>query len=196
MAAGWPLQGSPAFPARGRSLAARLARTQRPGVGAIDLESMWKPELSPLEVVLRAAIIYAFLIVAFRVVGRKELGRWGASDVVLLFLISVAARQTIVGEDRSLTTAMVALGTLLGLDWALSALTARSSRLADLLEGEIRQLVRDGELQRDVMRRTRISEDELLEQVRRAGKETLADLKDAFLERSGKITIVLREQAP
>ncbi len=165
-------------------------------MGAIDLESMWKPELSPLEVVLRAAIIYAFLIVAFRVVGRKELGRWGASDVVLLFLISVAARQTIVGEDRSLTTAMVALGTLLGLDWALSALTARSSRLADLLEGKVRQLVRDGELQRDVMRRTRISEDELLEQVRRAGKETLADLKDAFLERSGKITVVLREQAP
>jgi uncharacterized membrane protein YcaP (DUF421 family) len=165
-------------------------------VGAIDLETMWKPELSPLEVVLRASIIYAFLIVLLRVVGRKELGRWGAPDVVLLFLISVAARQTIVGEDRSLTTAMVALGTLLGLDWALSAITARSSWLADLLEGKVRQLVRDGELQRDVMRRTRISEDELLEQVRRAGKETLADLKDAFLERSGKITVVLREQEP
>lgn len=165
-------------------------------MGAIDLDTLWKPELSPLEVVLRAAIIYAFLLVAFRVVGRKELGRWGASDVVLIFLISVAARQSIVADDRSVTTAMLALGTLLGLDWAVSALTARSPRLADFIEGKVRQLVRDGELQRDVMRRTRISEDELLEQVRRAGKEKLSDLKDAFLERSGKITVVLREQEP
>lgn len=163
-------------------------------MSAIDFAGLWEPEIPPLEVVLRAAIIYAFLLVLFRVVGRKELGRWGASDVVLLFLISVAARQSIVGEDKSLTTAMLALGTLVGLDWALSAITARSPRLANLLEGKVRQLVRDGELQRDVMRRMRISEGELLEQVRRAGRETLADLKDAFLERSGKITVVLRAQ--
>ena len=74
----------------------------------IDVAGLWKPELNPLEVVLRATIIYAFLLVAFRVVGRKELGRWGASDVVLIFLISVAARQSIVGNDGSLTTAMLA----------------------------------------------------------------------------------------
>lgn len=162
----------------------------------IDVAGLWKPELNPLEVVLRATIIYAFLLVAFRVVGRKELGRWGASDVVLIFLISVAARQSIVGNDGSLTTAMLALGTLLGLDWAVSAACARSRRVADLLQGKVRQLVRDGELRRDTMRRTRISEDELLEQVRRAGKETLADLEHAFLERSGKITVVLRERKP
>jgi uncharacterized membrane protein YcaP (DUF421 family) len=163
-------------------------------VSTSDFAALWTPELSPLEVIVRASIIYFFVQLLFRVAGRKELGRWGPSDIVLLFLITTAARMSIVADDSSLTTAMVALATIVGLDWAVSLLTARSRRAADLLEGPVRQLVRDGELQREVMRRTRISEDELLAHVRAAGKETLADLKDAFLERSGKITVVLRPQ--
>ncbi len=162
---------------------------------AFDLESLWKPELPPWEVVLRAAIVYVFVQVLFRLAGRKEFGRWGASDIVLLFLVTTAVRKSLVGDDKSITTAMVALATIVGLDWAFSLLTSRSRRAADFLEGPIRRLVRDGELQRDVMRRTRVSEDELLARVREHGRESLADVKDAFLERSGKITVVLRDLA-
>jgi uncharacterized membrane protein YcaP (DUF421 family) len=163
-------------------------------VRAFDFAALWTPDVPPWEVVLRATIIYAFVVALFRVVGRKELGRWGVSDVVLLFLITTAARKSIVGDDESLTTAMVALATIVFLDWAQSKLTWRSARAAVVLEGPVRQLVRDGELQREVMRKTRVSEEELLAHVREKGRETLADLKDAFLERSGRITIVLREQ--
>jgi uncharacterized membrane protein YcaP (DUF421 family) len=163
-------------------------------VRSFDFISLWSPELSPLEVIFRAAAVYVFIQLLFRAVGRKELGRWGASDVVLLFLIATAARKSIVADDSSLTTAMIGLATIVGLDAVLSTLTARSTRAADLIEGPVRQLVRDGALQRDVMRKTRISEDVLLAHVREKGKESLADVKDAFLERSGKVTVVLREQ--
>jgi uncharacterized membrane protein YcaP (DUF421 family) len=161
---------------------------------SLDLHAMWTPELAPLEVVIRATIIYAFVQVLFRLVGRKELGRWGPSDVVLLFLITTAARTSIVADDSSLTTAMIGLATIIGLDWAMSFLTSRSRRAADVLEGPVRRLVRDGELQHDVLRKTRITEDELLAHVREKGRESLADVKDAFLERSGKVTVVLRER--
>ncbi|MFY3742505.1 DUF421 domain-containing protein [Anaeromyxobacter sp. Red801] len=154
--------------------------------------ALWRPELPPWEVVFRAAFVYLFVQLLFRLVGRKEFARWGVSDIVLLFLITTAARKSIVADDASLTTAVVALTTLIGLDWLFSLLTSRSRRAADLFEGRIRQLVRDGALQRDVMRATRVSEDELLAHVRRLGKESLRDVKDAFLERSGSITIVLR----
>jgi len=160
----------------------------------VDWAGMWQPELAPLEVVVRAAAIYLFVQVLFRLVGRKELGRWGASDVVLLFLITTAARMSIVADDPSLTSAMIGLATIVGLAWAQSWLSSRSRRVADVLEGPVRQLVRDGELQRDVMRRTRISEDELLAHLREKGKDRLDDVRDAFLERSGKITFLLREQ--
>jgi uncharacterized membrane protein YcaP (DUF421 family) len=163
-------------------------------VKSFDLASLWTPELAPLEVIFRAVTIYVFIQVLFRVVGRKELGRWGPSDVVLLFLITTAARKSLVANDASLTTAMIALATIVLLDLALSAISARSTRAANLLQGPVRQLVRDGALQHEVMRKTRISEDELLAHVREKGKESLADVKDAFLERSGKITVVLRER--
>lgn len=151
--------------------------------------------LAPGEVVFRAAVIYVFTQVLFRVTGRKEFARWGPSDIVLLFLISVAARTSIVAEDASLTTAMIALATIIGLDWLLSLVTARSERAASLLEGDPRPLIRDGVLQRPEMRRTRISERQLLAQIREHGRESLAQVKDAFLERDGRISLVFREQA-
>jgi uncharacterized membrane protein YcaP (DUF421 family) len=163
-------------------------------VKSFDFAALWSPELPPQEVIFRAAFVYLFIQVLFRLAGRKELARWGASDIVLLFLIATAARKSIVADDASLTTAAIALATIVGLDTLLSAVTARSPRIADLVEGPVRQLVRDGALQRDVMRKTRISEDELLARAREKGKESLAEVKDAFLERSGKITIVPRER--
>lgn len=159
----------------------------------LDLASLWVPKISPGEVILRAVIMYVFIQILFRFVGRKEFGRWGASDVVLLFLVTTAVRKSIVADDASVTTAMLALTTIVALEWALSLITARSRRAANLLQGPVRQLVRDGTVQRAVMRKTRISEDELLSRIREKGKESLRDVKDAFLERSGKITIVLRD---
>jgi uncharacterized membrane protein YcaP (DUF421 family) len=160
---------------------------------AFDFASLWIPELSPWEVIVRATIVYALVQVLFRVAGRKELGRWSISDVALLFLVATAVRKSIVADDASLTTAAIGLGTIVLLDWLLSLVTSRSDRAADLLEGPVRQLVRDGELLRRTMRRTRVSEGELLACVREHGRESLADLRDAFLERSGRITVILRD---
>lgn len=156
-----------------------------------DFRALWTPAWSPWEVMTRAAIIYLFVQLLFRLAGRKEFSRWGPSDIVLLFLVTTAARETIVGDDRSLTSAIVGLTTLVAIDWVLSLVTSRSRRAADLLEGRARQLVRDGALQRREMRRARISEGELLSSVRQLGRASLAEVKDAFLERSGRITVVL-----
>jgi uncharacterized membrane protein YcaP (DUF421 family) len=162
-------------------------------VKPFDFASLWRPELSPWEVSLRAAIIYLFIQLLFRVAGRKELGRWGLPEVALLFLVTTASRMSVVADDPSLTSAMVALVTIVALDRLLSYLSFRSARLADLLEGPVRQLVRDGELQRDALRRTQISEDELLAKLREKGKTRLDQVKDAFFERSGTVTFVFRE---
>jgi uncharacterized membrane protein YcaP (DUF421 family) len=158
-----------------------------------DFWSLWKPEITPWEVVVRAAAIYVFLQLLLRIAGRKELGEWGISDVALLFLITIAVRNSIVANDTSLTSAMIGLATIVALDWLVSHLCSRSTRLADVIEGPVRQLVRDGQLLREAMRRTRVSEDDLLARVREKGKRTLEEIQDAFLERSGKITIIFRE---
>ncbi len=158
---------------------------------SMDWPALFKPELAPWEVAGRAALIYVSVQALLRVLGRKELGRWGVPDVVLLFLVGTSVRTTIVGRDTSLTSAVVGLTTIALLDWVQSLVTSRSERWADVLEGPVRRLVRNGELQRDVLRSRRVSEGELLAHVRERGGERLSDIKDAFLERSGKVTVIL-----
>lgn len=155
---------------------------------------MWQPTWSPLEVALRAALVYLFVIAVFRVAGRKELGRLSTFDVALVFLVTVALRRTMTGDDTSLTNAFIALATLVGLDRGLSWLAWRSHRLADWLEGPARLLVEDGKLRPRELRRTRVSEDDLRAGLRQHGHEKLEDVRRAYLERDGKLSFVLRSK--
>jgi uncharacterized membrane protein YcaP (DUF421 family) len=158
-----------------------------------DPARLWIPELTPWEVTFRAAVMYLFIQALFRVAGRKAIGRWGVPEIALLFLVTTSARMSVVGDDPSLTSAMIALVTIVALDRLLSGIVARSPRAADLIEGPVRRLVKDGELQRATLARIHLSEEELLAKVREQGRERLDEVKDAFFERSGTITIVFRD---
>lgn len=150
------------------------------------------PELNPLETVLRAALAYLSVLVVFRLAGRKAFQRWGPPEIVLLFLVSTAMRKSIVADDRSLTTAVLALVTIVALDRVVTTLIARARRSADVIEGPVLQLVRDGALDHAAMRRARLGEHELLARVREKGHERLDEIRHAFFERSGEVTIVFK----
>jgi uncharacterized membrane protein YcaP (DUF421 family) len=156
----------------------------------IDWHAMWAPSWSPFEVALRAAVVYAVVQVLFRNIGSKELGRYATHELAMVVLITVAARQAIVGPDASLTSAIIGLTTLAALEWLVSYFSFRSQRFARWAEGPVYQLIRDGRMLRMTLRRTRISREDIFAQLRERGIGTLDDVKDAFLERSGKITFV------
>jgi uncharacterized membrane protein YcaP (DUF421 family) len=161
-------------------------------MAAIDWARMWQPQHHPLETVVRAAVAYAFVHVSFRVVGRRELGRHSTYEIVLLLFVSVAMRQTIVGTDQSVTTGLLGMSTLLVID-ALIAWTVRTSpRAARIIDGPVRELVRDGRPDEEAMRRARVSRDQLLATVRAHGRDRLDDVRRAYFERSGHISVILR----
>jgi uncharacterized membrane protein YcaP (DUF421 family) len=112
--------------------------------------------------------------------------------VALLFLVTIALRKTIVADDESLTSGMIALFTVVGLDRLASELISRRKRAADVIEGRIVRLVRGGALDRDALASVRISEEELLARVRARGHARLDDIQDAWFERSGDVTIVFK----
>jgi uncharacterized membrane protein YcaP (DUF421 family) len=161
-------------------------------VRTFDLARLWTPELNPLEVVLRATLAYLSVHVVFRVAGRKAFQRWGAPEIVLLFLVSTAMRKSIVVDDESVTTAVIALVTLAALDRLVTTITARWRKAADVVEGPVLQLVRDGAIDRAAMRRARLGEHELLSRVRAKGHTRLDEIRDAFFERSGEVTMTFR----
>jgi uncharacterized membrane protein YcaP (DUF421 family) len=159
----------------------------------IDWQSMWSPEINPLEVVLRATLIYFFAQVVMRLIGRKELGRYSNFDVVLLFLVTVALRRSLVKDDDSLTTAFIALATLGAWDRCCSWLASRSRKAAKVLEGTPVELVRDGKLLERNMRKSLMSKEELLSRLRSEGTESLRKVRVAYMEPDGKVTFLMKK---
>ncbi len=154
---------------------------------------LFVPTLSPLEVVFRAAVVYLVLLVLFRVFARAQLSRHAGFDVAVMFLVGTALRKTLVSDDASITTGVLALATLFSLDWVVSLATWKRGRIAVLVEGRPVQIVKDGKPYPPGLRRTRINEHELNQHLRSKGTEDLSRVKAGYVERDGKVTFVMED---
>lgn len=148
------------------------------------------------DVVLRTAVVYVFLIVALRVSGKREVGQMSVVELVVILVISDAVQNSMVGENTSLWGGLVAVVTLLGIDFALKALARRSRRVRRAIEGEPRLLVRDGRLLERAIDHEGIDADEVRAAVRSHGIARIEDVRFAVLEADGSISVVPREESP
>jgi uncharacterized membrane protein YcaP (DUF421 family) len=157
-----------------------------------DWKALWIPRWPLGEVALRAALVYAALQIVLRLAGRKELGGYSTFNAAVLILVTTTLRQAIVGDDTSITAGLVALGTIMGLDWLLAHASYRSRRVADIVEGPVIKLVAEGRPIPEALERTHVSLEDLKAALRaRHGRDRIEDVAAAFLERSGAITFVL-----
>jgi len=143
-----------------------------------------------METVLRIAFIYVFLMIALRVMGKRELSKMSAFELVLLLLIPELFSQAAIGEDFSMTNAVIATATLLTLVLATSIISHLSSRAHDVISGTPTVLVRSGRYIEANMNRERIGPDELAAEMHKAGYERLDQIKWAILEDDGKISLI------
>jgi hypothetical protein len=145
--------------------------------------------------VLRAAFVYLFLLVVFRLYGRRTLGQITTFDFVLLLIVSEAIQQAMVGQDHSLTNAAVIVLTLFGIDELLSVWKQRSERANAWMDGMPLVLVDNGRLVQDVMDSVQLDEEDILSSAREAhGLSHLDQIQFAVLEVNGSISIVPRRQ--
>ena len=147
-----------------------------------------------METILRAAAIYLFLLIVFRMAGKRSLGQVTTFDFVLLLIIAEVTQQALISQDYSVTNAFLLILTLVAIDIGLSLLKPHYKRLDMLVEGRPMLLVEDGRLLRDRMARELIGEDDILMAARELqGLERLDQIKYAVLERSGGISIVPKQ---
>lgn len=149
-----------------------------------------------MDAVLRAAAIYLFLLLLFRISGRRTLSEMTTFDFILLLIIAEATQQGLLGNDASFTNACLVIITLIGLDIGLSLLKRRSKFLEKFVDGVPTILVDNGQLLKSRMSKARVDEDDILESARQThGLERLEQIKYAVLERSGGISIIPKERA-
>lgn len=140
--------------------------------------------------VIRIVIIYIAVVAALRIMGKREFSQLSPLELVTLLLIPEISSQAILGEDFSLTNALIVLATLFSLTFVMNALRFRFGRLDRLVEGTPTVLVHDGRIYSRNMDLERISETEMFAEMHKAGLVELADVEWVILETDGRLAIV------
>lgn len=149
-----------------------------------------------MDAVLRAASIYFFLLLVFRLAGKRTLVEATPFDLVLLLIVSEATQQAMIGDDFSLTNAFIVIATLGALDILLSEIKQRFPRAERVLDGVPLVIVEAGVPLRERMQKARIDDEDVLAAARKsAGLERMDQIKYAVLERDGGISIVPKKDA-
>jgi uncharacterized membrane protein YcaP (DUF421 family) len=143
-----------------------------------------------MDIVLRAAAAYVFIIFLMRVVGRRELSSMEPSDIILLVVIGDLVQNGVTQSDYSITGIVLAAGTIGLLATSTAFLTYRSRRIRSVVEGEPVILVQNGETIERNLKNERLTLDELMEQARLQQIESLDKIKWAVLETSGSISFI------
>ena len=136
---------------------------------------------------LRTIILYLFIIVGIRLMGKRQVGELEPSELVLALLIADLAAVPMQDFGIPLLTGLIPILTLLCLTMALSVLTMKSVRFRALLCGRPSIIVENGKLRQGEMRRNRFTLDELMEELRMKGVTDLSSVKYAIPFRSGPL---------
>lgn len=144
-----------------------------------------------MDAVFRALSIYIFLMVIFRISGKRSLAQITTFDFILLLIIGEATQQALLGNDFSLTNAFLVILTLLGADIGLSFLKDQFNTLEKFVDGVPLIILEDGRPIKERMRKARVGESDIMAAARETqGLERLDQIKYAVLERSGGISII------
>lgn len=144
-----------------------------------------------MDAVLRAIVMYAFLMLIFRLSGKRSLAQVTTFDFVLLLVVGEATQQALLGNDFSMTTAFLVIITLIIIDVGMSVVVQHFPRLSPWAEDVPLILVEDGKLLQKRADKARIAEADILEAARdKQGLERIEQVKYAVLERTGTISII------
>src|SRR5439155_15615793 len=143
-----------------------------------------------MDLVLRAIVVFVFVLVLTRVIGRRELGSLAPIDLILLIILGDALQQGLTQDDYSVTGAVLVVGTLAVLQVFTSWLSFRVPLTRRLLEGEPLIVVQDGKPIERNLRRERLTLEEVAEAARMHEIGSLEEVKWAVLERNGEISFI------
>lgn len=149
---------------------------------------------SYLDIVIRSAAVYLFMVIALRVFGKKELSQLNTADVILILLISNSVQNAMVGNDTTLWGGLAAATVLFATNFILKKLMYRYKKFNELMLEKPEILIHNGTLDFKNLAKLDITSDELKEAMREHGVEYFKEVKLAMLEIDGNISIITGEK--
>src|SRR3954469_12932225 len=148
------------------------------------------------EKVIRPILVYAFLIVALRLAGKRELAQLNPFDLVVLLTLSNTVQNAIIGEDNTVTGGVIGAATLLFVNYVLVRFISRHETLERLIEGEPDVLIENGQITNDCLNKEAISVLELEAAAHKQGFNSLDEVDRAVLDPNGSIAFFGKKPNP
>lgn len=158
----------------------------------IDWHGMFVPTVSLIELVIRGTALYFVIFILMRVF-RRQAGALSMSDLLVIVLVADAAQNAMAAEYHSITEGAVLVGTIFGWNVALDYLSFRSKFMHRLLTPPPLPLILDGRVQRHNLKSELMRLDELKELIHEQGVEDFADVKKAYLEPDGHVSVIRKD---
>jgi uncharacterized membrane protein YcaP (DUF421 family) len=153
---------------------------------------MWNVLVPWWELVLRAVVVYAFLLLLLRLTGKRQVGQLAPFDLVLLLVLSNAVQNSMNAGDNSLIGGLLSATTLVGLNFLVGLGTYRSKKLEAIIEGHPQVLIHNGKLFDEVMAKAQLTHHELNAALRQSGCASIEEVRLAVLENNGAVSVLAR----
>ncbi len=155
---------------------------------------MLLPKPSWLEKILRPILVYVVLLLFFRFLSKRDLTQNTTFDLLIVLLLSNIVQNAMIGEDNSVFGALAGALTLIFMSTGLNRLSAKSTKARRLLEGQPILLVHNGKLLEDNLKKYAVSRPDLNAGLRGQNMITLDDVRYAFLELDGTISVIRKSE--
>jgi uncharacterized membrane protein YcaP (DUF421 family) len=162
---------------------------------SVDWERLFVPSMSLLELVLRGTLVYIVLFTLIRVVLRREAGTVGMADLLMIVLLADAAQNAMADNYHSITDGIVLVSTIIFWNYIFDYLDYKFPALRPFFHPKPLLLVQDGRLVRSNMRKELVSYDELIGQMREHGIDDLKNVKAAYMEADGQISMIKHDSS-
>ena len=151
---------------------------------------MWTLNAPWWEFVLRAVIVFAFVLLLLRIAGKRQIGQMTPFDLVLLLIISNAVQNSMNGGDNSITAGIILATTLVVINYGVGWIAFRSKTVERLLEGRPVILVHNGKVDQHSLEQSQMTQHDLEVTLRAAGYAGPHQVRYAVLETTGRVSVI------
>lgn len=159
----------------------------------VDWKELFVPDVSITETIVRGSLVYLLLFLLLRVVLKRQAGNIGVNDLLVVVLLADAAGNALAAEYKSITNGVVLVATIVSWSYFLNFLGYRFRFIQRFRNPPPLTLVKDGHLLHENMSKELLTQDELISQLRQHGVASFNEVKAAYMEGDGHISVITRD---
>jgi len=157
------------------------------------MEHLWIPDIPVWEKIFRSVVVYLFILIAFRFMGKRQVGQLTPFDLIVLLIIANVVQNAVIGNDNSLGGGLLGAVVILAVNWVVVWVTYRFKPLRRLMAGEPTLLVHNGKVFKDRMDCEHIGMEDLEAALRKTGVASVDKVRFAVLEENGQISVIPKD---